>query len=278
MKNVTGMPAAIVSCLCLASSLAACSGHDDHGVAMAAEATPPTAEPASPLTSEAAVPATATNPEPAAEPTPGPLPAIGNEPDQAGPAAQAEAELAVPVEASGTDPALAKPASAQVAAAITAHAVTAVSPQIAAATHHVAPETQHALPAHYSKAQRAQRFKRVAMQLHAPVLLAETGKTGQTMYSLKLGNIGISNLDSSVLVHFAMKSMDAEWRNEALAAGITQEFECGLPQEECLFWMRTGSRPAVFYKMHTPDRYAIVWDGDQGLWDLRLVDKDDLDE
>jgi hypothetical protein len=268
-------PATTVLCLCLAASLAGCSD-DGHRGAMAAEATPPAGEPASPRTSDAAVPATMATPETTVGQTPQPLPAMGNEPDQAGPAAQAEAELAVPVEAPAVDSPPAKPATAQVAAATKAHAVATVGPQLAAATH-ATPQTQLALPTHYTKAQRAQRFKRLAMQLRAPVLLAETEKPGNTVYSLKLGNIGISNLDGSVLVHFAMKSMESEWRNEALAAGVTQEFDCGFPQE-CLFWMRTGTKPAVFYAMHTPQRYAIVWDGGQGLWDLRLVDKDDPTE
>ena len=247
--------------LCLAVSLAGCSG----------EATSQLAQPASTRAADAAIPATATKPAPAAEQTPGPLPATSNEPDQAGPASQAEAELALPVQASGTDSQPAKPISAQVAAATKTHAVATAGSQVASATR--VTQTQHALPAQFTRAQRAQRFRQVSMQLKAPVLLAGTGKTGGVLYSLKFGNIGISNLDNSVLVHFAMKSMDAEWRNEALAAERTQEFGCGLPQQDCLFWMRTGTRPAVFYKMHAPQRYAIVWDGDRGLWDLRLVDQ-----
>ena len=258
--------------LCLAVSLAGCSGADDPRGAIAAEATSQLAQPASTRAADAAVPATATNPAPAAEQIPGPLPATSNEPDQAGPASQAEAELALPVQASGTDSQPARPISAQVAAATKTHAVATAGSQVASATR-ITPQTQHALPAQFTRAQRAQRFRQVSMQLKAPVLLAGTGKTGGVLYSLKFGNIGISNLDNSVLVHFAMKSMDAEWRNEALAAERTQEFGCGLPQQDCLFWMRTGTRPAVFYKMHAPQRYAIVWDGDQGLWDLRLVDQ-----
>ncbi|MFT3898548.1 MAG: hypothetical protein QM719_12815 [Thermomonas sp.] len=270
MKNAAGKSATIVSCLCLVVSLAGCSGHDDHQGTMAAEATPLVAEPVSTQVPEAAAPGTVINPAPTQEQASGPLPAVSNEPDQAGPAAQAEAELDIPVEAPGADSSPATPASTQATATTKAHAVATIGPQLAAATH-VAPQTQQALPTHYTKAQRAQRFRQVAMQLKAPVLLADTGKPGRAMYSLKLGNIGLSNLDSSVLVHFAMKSMDAEWRNEALAAGNTQEFECGFPQQ-CLFWMRTGTKPAVFYAMHTPQRYAIVWDGEQGLWDLRLVE------
>ena len=288
MKNVLDTPATILSCLCLAASLAGCSSHEQNLDAKTAEATPVVPEPVSTQTSEA-TPATVSSPMPTGEQTPEPLPAVSNEPDQAGPAAQAEAELAAPVEASSTDStptaaaaeisAVDSPATIKAQVHIAAHAVTPAikaSTQVSAATH-VAAQTQSASPALSAKALRVQRFRQFAMQLKAPVLLAGNEKQGTVMYSLKLGNIGITNLDNSVLVHFAMKSMDTDWRNESLSAEDTQEFGCGSMQhmQECLFWMRTGTKPAVFYTMHTPQRYAIVWNGDNGMWDLRLVDNDD---
>ena len=275
MKNVLDTLATTLSCLCLAASLAGCSSHEQNLDANTAEATPVVPEPVSTQTSEA-TPATVSSPMPTGEQTPEPLPAVSNDPDQAGPAAQAEAELAAPVEAPGTDSAPTAAASAQITAPMKTHAVATVSPQVAAATH-IASPARHALPAQYTRAQRVQRFRQFAMQLKVPVLLAGDESHPLRVYSLKLGNIGITNLDNSVLVHFAMKSMDTDWRNESLSAEDTQEFGCGSMQhmQECLFWMRTGTKPAVFYTMHTPQRYAIVWNGDNGMWDLRLVDNDD---
>jgi hypothetical protein len=43
---------------------------------------------------------------------------------------------------------------------------------------------------------------------------------------------------------------------------------------ECQFWMQTGDKSPVYYMMHHDNRYAIFWDAQKAIWDLRLAGQD----
>jgi hypothetical protein len=38
--------------------------------------------------------------------------------------------------------------------------------------------------------------------------------------------------------------------------------------------MQTGDRTPVYYAMHREQRYAIFWDQNKAIWDLRLAAQD----
>ena len=93
-------------------------------------------------------------------------------------------------------------------------------------------------------------------------------------YSLKIGDIGISNFDEQVQVHFAIRTIDGAWQDQSLAPAATDEFLCGFGQD-CRFWMQTGTKPAVYYTMQSPTRYAIFWNAEKELWDLEIAREGD---
>jgi len=155
------------------------------------------------------------------------------------------------------------------------HAATTVSTtatHAAMASHVHQPATTDASAS--ARAERVQRFAALAARAVFPALLSkeDSSREPPQTYSLKLGDVGISNLDPGVGVHFALKTQDAEWHNQSLEPDATEEFGCGgLLYSDCLFWMRTGTKPPTFYKMHTPGRYVIFWDGNAARWDLRIA-------
>lgn len=110
-------------------------------------------------------------------------------------------------------------------------------------------------------------------QMHAIAIQHLTPDQQQQMLVLKAGDVGISNLDDATGVNFAMKSGFDDWRDEYLQPRDSKEFPCGF-NNECLFWMQTGSNPAVYYKIRSSSRYVIVWDADKQLWDLKLAQVD----
>ena len=119
-------------------------------------------------------------------------------------------------------------------------------------------------------AMRPQRFH----QLATPVALLANKPT--KTYSLHLGRIAISNFDQQARVNFAIKMVDSDWTDEFLTPAETREFQCtGWPLQDCYFWMRTGTKPAVYYTMHSQARYVIFWDDDKGLWDLKIAREGD---
>ena len=231
-----------------------------------APAVPPDATPATPADAAPAAPADATAP-------------VANDANQAQGANVDEAAL-LPAPAVGeTAPSAAAVHAPQVATPVHPAATQVahpVHPAVAAAAHPV----QHATPAHVAavpvapaaqaQALRKERFRIVSERLRPPVALmaADLPRVPQTLMQLKAGDVGIGNSDASLAVNFAMKSPTGDWRNERLDPRITKEFACG-GWQDCLFWMRTGAQPAVFYKLRWPTRYAIVWDTGQTRWDLR---------
>lgn len=160
------------------------------------------------------------------------------------------------------------------------HAVTVAQPPVAAAVNtsqggvalsHAAATAVATAPLS-AKAMRQQHFTQLAARYTSPILLSQEELTNKPLqvFSLKVGGIGISNFDEQVRVNFAIKSVNSDWQDEYLDPAITREFQCGFP-DDCLFWMQTGSKPAVYYKMHTPARYAIFWDEGKELWDLKIA-------
>lgn len=88
---------------------------------------------------------------------------------------------------------------------------------------------------------------------------------------LKLGNVGISNFDDTTRVNFAIQTYQHDWTSEYLDPRDTREFACDtLENKGCMFWMQTGDKPPVVYAIDDA-RYAIIWDQQAGIWDLRKV-------
>ena len=197
--------------------------------------------------------------------------AISNDADQASLAAQAEAQLEseAPSQVPGESPGLEQAhAQVHVAAVGINKAAIATQAHSMSAASVAAEKVGHATP--QATAATAVKFNRLAEKFQPPVLLAET-KEPQVLYSLKLGTVGISNLDDDARVYFAMKSMLSDWRNESLDPDDTRPFDCAVGNGTCVFWMQTGQKPAVSYSMRSQQRYAIVWDGQKEMWDLRLT-------
>lgn len=134
------------------------------------------------------------------------------------------------------------------------------------------------LNAQSAKTLKQQNFASLMTRFHRPAMLARYDtpavppQTMQTM-SLKMGGVGISNFDDVARVNFALKTSDSDWTNDYLDPRDTQEFGCGLVGD-CLFWMQTGDRTPVYYTMHREQRYAIFWDQNKAIWDLRLAVQD----
>ena len=94
----------------------------------------------------------------------------------------------------------------------------------------------------------------------------------QRTLMLKLGNVGISNFDDALRVHFAIQTLQSDWADEYLDPRDTREFFCNATDSPgCLFWMKTGDKPPVEYAMDQSHRYAIFWDSDKEIWDLQMV-------
>lgn len=209
--------------------------------------------------------------DPTAPPPPDPSMPVANDPDQASGASSAESQL-VPQRAPGSELSAAQRAARRRAGEFGGGTATERAPD---------PATAPAAPVADAAARRAMRrehMRAVAIRLRPPALLAGTEPGAgqpQVVMSLQAGNVGITNLDAALPVNFAMKSELSEWRSESLAPRLSQEYGCSIGNSDCLFWMRTGTKPAVFYKIRSPDRYAIFWNTEQGLWDLRRVERDD---
>lgn len=274
-----------------------CMRTDANGAAEQAQATPAPADPVATATDTAPAPSpqeappateeTPADPMPAATdgqdaPPPAPAPpadgadvvvSASNDANQAALAASAEAAMEAPSAAPG-DPEHLDRASAQVR--VIDRSVDRVAmaqrqtPSRAAAATQLTTPVAHMTP--QAKAAAVARFNHLATRFQTPSLLTEPPPPTQ-LYSLKSGNVGISNLDTSASVHFAMKSPLSDWRDESLVAKDTREFVCGMP--DCLFWMQTGGKPAVYYKISSPQRYTIAWSPGKGVWDLRLSPQGD---
>jgi len=121
----------------------------------------------------------------------------------------------------------------------------------------------------------SERFKHLIALTASPALLSklDSPREPPKTMSMMMGDIGISNLDDSSPVYFALKTHDSDWKDASVDPRITEEFGCGLV-DECLFWMRTGTNPAVFYKLRSPERYALFWNEPSAIWDLRVVKRD----
>lgn len=219
----------------------------------------PAEMPAAPAPASAQDPATAaTTPEPAQALPPA-------ETNAANQAEQAEADASV--------------ASAPIATG------THISPQVAAATHVAAghpqphPAAEVAKPATVSASAMkadARRFRTLSMRARVATRLQATDSPNPPkLMMLKAGNIGITNLDLQVPVHFAFRAFPGDWTNQTLAPNLSKELGCGMPGANCLFWMRTGAKPAVFYKMQAAKRYGIFWNASDGIWDMREAIIDD---
>lgn len=278
------------SWLAVSLLLAACSPQDSGGStqamapaaepatsATAPEAAPAQAMPASPGTVATVPPGAASAPTSAATvPTP-PVasapPDQSTAPDQAHLAHAAEPSLLpaapapdtpAPAPAPAPVSAQAKPATHIAMTAVVAHPTPAAAAHISTAS----AQNLHLATTHYAA---------LAAQFNKPTVLKLPGSAPQRTYSLRLGNVGISNLDRAMRVNFAMKMPDADWTNQALDANDTREFICGGMSEQqvlstdCLFWMQTGGKPAVYYRIQSNERYAIFWDDTQALWDLRVA-------
>jgi hypothetical protein len=196
---------------------------------------------------------------------------VANDPDQAQGASEAESQL-LPQRAPGTELSAAQRAARRRAGEFGGRAATERPPEPAATPATPVAETAAV------RALRREHFNALAIRLRPPALLAGTEPgAGQphVVMSLQAGNVGITNLDATLAVNFAMKSELGDWRSLRLAPRLSEEFGCSIGESDCLFWMRTGAKPAVFYKVRSPDRYAIFWNTEQGLWDLRRVERDD---
>ncbi|WP_426689760.1 hypothetical protein [Rhodanobacter ginsengiterrae] len=134
------------------------------------------------------------------------------------------------------------------------------------------------LNAQSATALKQQRFASLMTRFHHPAALARydtlvAPPPTMTTMSLKMGGVGISNFDDVARVNFALKTSDSDWTNNYLDPRDTREFGCGLIGD-CLFWMQTGDRTPVYYAMHHEQRYAIFWDQNKAIWDLRLAVQD----
>lgn len=123
------------------------------------------------------------------------------------------------------------------------------------------------------EARRRVKFAAVASQLQRTVPLRITSPNPpQSMMMLKLGNVGISNFDDAIQVHFAIQTLQNDWTDKYLDPRDTREFFCNaIDSPGCLFWMKTGDKAPVEYAMNQSQRYAIFWDPDKGIWDLQRV-------
>lgn len=245
-------------------------------------------EPAPQAAMSAAQPAPPGTATPSPAESASPPAAQANQPDQASLAQQAESALEPPaataVAGSDKQKAMATLGTPHITpqhlshVAIANHAITQASPihsQLAT------PQIAHAptvLNAQSATALKQQRFTSLQTRFHLPLALARNDTlaspppTMQTM-SLKMGGVGISNFDDVARVNFALKTSENDWTNDYLDPRDTREFGCGLVGE-CLFWMQTGDRPPVYYTMHHDQRYAIFWDQNKAIWDLRLAVQD----
>ena len=307
-------PCHVYGPLLLAILLTGCSGQESGQATestAAAVAAPTASTPSAPASTVAAADATqrlppemhdspapqaaasAAPPAPSGTATPSPAEsasppaAQANQPDQASLARQAEPALEpAAIEAAGSDKqntmaTLANPhiTPQQMShVAMANHAITqasAIHSQVAT------PQIAHAstvLNMQSAKAQKQQKFASLMTRFHRPAALARDDTLASpppimhTM-SLKMGGVGISNFDDVARVNFALKTSDSDWTNDYLDPRDTQEFGCGLVGD-CLFWMQTGDKTPVYYTMHHEQRYAIFWDQDKAIWDLRLAAQD----
>lgn len=199
-----------------------------------------------------------------------------NQADQAKLAAQMEAALHVP-----------EPASvAPVASTSHAHGALTHPANVAMAVHTAPPVVLHAAPVattpiHHltavtaidsTTALRRARFASLATHFELPSLISHRDTTASPpqVMSLRMDHVGISNFDDTSRVNFALKSAESDWTNDYLDPRDSREFGCGLVGD-CLFWMQTGDASPVTYTMHSNQRYAIFWDAQKGMWDLRLA-------
>ncbi len=259
---------------------------------VASPASVPPSDPAAPATA-VAQPATATSTLPPTSAASTPLPPTPNQANQATLARQWETTLT----ATGPEPVDASTATKPVTPA-TPHAATGnthvkpfrpagVAVNTQATRHHPLSGSQrHAAqvaqatmaPVAQSPASiRKTRFTALVSRLHSPVAVrqVELPSAPRTTMMLKLGNVGISNFNETTDVYFALKTSLQDWRDEHLAPGSTREFPCSLGADEaCVFSMQTGEQAPVRYPLHQGDRYAIVWDSQNGIWDLRLARQD----
>jgi hypothetical protein len=214
-------------------------------------------------------------PEPAPAPAPAPTSHESNSVDQAQLAAQAEAQMDAPSAAPGTAGIAGSPAVAAAKQAVTrplANA-SAIPPPQAASKASVKASPASASTAPTAKATPADKFRFLIAATASPALLSKLDSPREPPHtmSLMMGDIGISNLDDTSTVNFALKSHDSDWKNESLEPRLTGEFKCSGLVDECLFWMQTGMTPAVFYKLRSPERYAVFWNEQHAMWDLRVV-------
>lgn len=241
-------------------------------------------EPAPQAAMSAAQPAPTGTAPPSPAESAAPPAAQANQPDQASLARQAEPALE-PAEnaAAGTNKqnamaTLANPHATpqQLAhAAMASHAITQAStvhPPLATS------QMAHASTVLNAQSARAQKFASLMTRFHRPAALARydtmvAPPPTMTTMSLKMGGVGISNFDDVARVNFALKTPDSDWTNNYLDPRDTREFGCGLIGD-CLFWMQTGDRTPVYYAMHPEQRYAIFWDQNKAIWDLRLAVQD----
>ena len=246
-------------------------------------------EPAPQAAMSAAQPAPTGTASPSPAESAAPPAAQANQPDQASLARQAEPALELAATAAaGSDKqnamaTLANPhahATPQQLshAAVASHAVTQAS---SVHSPHATPQMTHAstvLNAQSATALKQQRFASLMTRFHRPAALARydtlvAPPPTMTTMSLKMGGVGISNFDDVARVNFALKTSDSDWTNNYLDPRDTREFGCGLIGD-CLFWMQTGDRTPVYYAMHREQRYAIFWDQNKAIWDLRLAVQD----
>jgi hypothetical protein len=259
-----------LAALLLPAAMVACSDDSGSEPAMVAEAVQ--AAPVAPAT-VAGGEAQAMTTDPGA--------AMSNEPDQAALAAQAEARLPPQDATSGAEEAgntaptvSAAPAGPADTGAHPAvhHAAFAVPAHAAVAATHDPVDMGAAVvepdPSAGAATAHAPGFAQLATNASVPTAIvvpqAPGGAIAQPM--LLHNHVGISNLDPNLRVYFAVKPGQADWRNESLLPGHTGEIDCGVG--ECLFWMQTGSRPALQYRLRQQERYGIYWNRAKGIWDF----------
>ena len=252
--------------------------------------------PAEPATVTEAIPATPVAPATASNPaTSGPGPAdagvaASNEQNQATLATEAEAQP-MPQDAtagdSQTGTAPATPVAAPAVAAdggtqpaMTMHHAAAVAAKHAAGTpaHHAVDMGAAAIQPDSSASTATRRklgFSQLATHFSDPITIAtpQAPKEGVAQPMLMARSVGISNLDNAARVYFAIKTQQGAWRNESLSPGQTGEIDCGIG--DCLFWMSTGSQPAVRYNLQQQERYGIFWNSAVEAWDLGVRKRDD---
>lgn len=205
--------------------------------------------------------------------TPEPMPSHSNQGSQAALAKKDENKLAPPPPPAGSPPPQPHNAAAAAGLAVQPHAPHGM---MEAAMQPHQPPVLHGIQVTVATQYQKQHYQALAAHFIAPGMLHYQFSPDKQPHTemLKMGDVAISNIDPTDGVNFAIKSGFEGWQDEFLKPQDSKEYPCGNMDNECLFWMQTGSNTPVYYKINSSKRYLIVWNADKQLWDLKLAQLD----